>query len=128
MLIDENENQPESDDRAIQVTNCTIYVGRVRIVVDPRLNSDCTSIVETRATEDHNGSSVNTPPKQDLVGIRKTSTYFIILSVILPYSLIFSIFRASKPLSTYQHVVRGPAQDNRGRTDKLAEVSVSAAS
>lgn len=66
MSIDENENQPESDDRAIQVTNCTIYVGRVQIVVDPRLNSDCTIIAGTRATDDHDGSSMNTPPKQDL--------------------------------------------------------------
>lgn len=75
MSIDENENQPESDDRdIIQVTNCTIYVGRVQIVVDPRLNSDCTIIAGTRATEYHDGSSVNTPPKQDLVSVRSTST------------------------------------------------------
>jgi len=89
MSIDENENRPGSDERAIQVTNCTIYVGRLRIVVDPRLNSDCTGIAETRATEDHDGSFANTPPKQtDFVGVRSTSTYFTILSVILPYIIL----------------------------------------
>jgi len=85
MSIDENENRPESAERTIQVTNCTIYVGHVGIVVDPRLNSDCTSIAKTRTAEDHDGSSVNTSPKQsDFVSVRSTSTYFITLSVIFP--------------------------------------------
>jgi len=92
MSIYENENRPESAERSIQVTNCTIYVGHVEIVVDPRLNSDCTSFAETRAAEDHNGSSVNTSPKQtNFVSARSTSTYFIILLVILPYIIVSSV-------------------------------------
>ncbi|XP_022169145.1 uncharacterized protein LOC111032954, partial [Myzus persicae] len=73
MSSNEKENRPESDDRAIQVTNCTIYVGRVRIVIDPRLNADVAGIVETRVTEDNDLTASNTPPKQsDFVGVRST--------------------------------------------------------
>jgi len=74
MSINEKESRSESDDRAIQVTNCTIYVGHVRIVIDPRLNADVTGIAEIRATQDHVGPNVNTQPKQtNFVGIRSTS-------------------------------------------------------
>jgi len=78
MLIDEKENRPESDDRAIHETNCTIYVGRVRIIIDPRLNADVSGIAEAHATENHHdGPATNTPPKQtDFVGVRSTSTLY----------------------------------------------------
>jgi len=77
MSIDEKENRPESDGRAIQVSNCTIYVGRVRIVIDPHLNVNISGIAETHATEDHNGLAANTPLNPiDFIGVRTTSTLY----------------------------------------------------
>jgi len=119
MSIEEKENQPELDDRAIHETKCTIYVGRVRIIIDPRLNTDVSGTAESHVNEYHRDSlATNTPPKPGVIGVRRASTYFILSSVILHYSLksmilycTWNIYRALQPTSTNHNASFGPTKN-----------------
>lgn len=82
-----------SDDRAINVTNCTIYVGRVRIVLEPRPNVDevADSVIETsRSAEDPQDDPVTNAPKKQTDFVSDCSTsifYYIIIFIISPVKI-----------------------------------------
>lgn len=114
MSIDEKENRPESDNRAIHETNCTIYVGRVRIIIDPRLNADASGIAEAHVTENHHdGPAAKTPPKQtDFVGVRSTSTlYYYLLYSLISMILHCTSHSALQPASTNHYAVLVPTKN-----------------
>lgn len=91
-----------SDDRTINAKNCTIYVGSVRIVLEPRPNDDddddddgkiADGVAETRGRatdEDQDVPVTNTPTKRTNIvsdcGCTSTSLYYHQSFVFIHYS------------------------------------------
>ncbi|XP_027847676.2 uncharacterized protein LOC114127592 [Aphis gossypii] len=66
-----------SDDRVINVTNCTIYVGRVRIILESHPNVDevANGVIETsRSAEDPQDDPVTNAPKKQTDFVSHCST------------------------------------------------------
>lgn len=77
-----------SDDRVNNVTNCTIYVGRVRIVLEPRPNVDVVpdGVIETsRSAEDPQDDPITNALKKqtDFVSDCSTSIFYYIIILMI---------------------------------------------
>jgi len=77
-----------SDDRTINVTNCTIYVGRVQIVLEPspKVDEVADGVIEaSRSAEDPQDDSVTNAPKKqtDFVSDCSTSIFYYIIILII---------------------------------------------
>lgn len=100
MSIDEEKNQPESDNRTIYVANTIVFNRRVRLVVlHPFLIANVACIVETYPTDsDHDGPG-KTPKRMEVVSVCNGSTRIGMLYI--SYSQV-----------RHQHIIR------RGRFEK----------